>query len=421
MSPIPNHFRAVRELDSTLNSVVTLVTTSEGSEVVLKQPSPSKARQRRFKREVNAMRQFAGPNTMPVLDHSANFAWYTMPVAEATLAERPIHGDLPFALTILDAICESLRPAHAIGQVHRDLKPHNILWLVDDQPGRWVVADFGEVRNEPGLTTNPLTRTSDRVGTDGWAAPEQTLTGHNVTPAADVWAAAAVVSWLLTESAPGGGQVPPPKASHLAGVIVKATRRNPNDRYPSLDAFAAALRDAQAVEDANVTLQGAIDEEDFEQLSKLISDDGTHPSEIANHLPSLTLHQLHRWYEADPGGFCAGILAAVERVAASDMNSKNTSPLLTRGVDAIRVLLKHRRFDDVRELTTAVSEATVRFTQWTPAKELVQLIGSVKAPAAADAVDVGLRVAGARDYLRSFAQDKWERDEDSDLLRGLRK
>ncbi|TPG05143.1 protein kinase domain-containing protein [Curtobacterium flaccumfaciens] len=421
MSPIPNQFRPLAELDRTLNSVVTLVATSDGAEVVLKQPSPSKMRQRRFKREVTAMRQFAGSHTMPVIDHDDHFAWYTMPVAEATLAKRPHHGDLQFALIVLDAIRESLRPAHELGQVHRDLKPHNILWLIgDDEPGRWVIADFGEVRNEPGQTTTPLTRNSDRVGTDGWAAPEQTLTAHTVTPAADVFAAAAIVSWLLTEAAPGGGLVPVPAAPHLAGIIVKATRRNPTDRYPDLDTFAAALRQAQAEDEAQVTIESVIDDEDYERISVVIGDDDTHPSEIAKHLPTVTLHQLHRWYDIDPGGFVAGTLTAVERVAASNLASKTTGPLLTRAVDAIRVLIKHRRFDDVQELTTSVSEAIVQFDQWKSATELIHLVKVVRGPAA-NAVDVGLRAAGARNYLRSFAQNEWDRDDDSDLLRGLRK
>jgi len=420
MPPIPSQFRAIEELDSTLNSVVTRVATPDGAEVVLKQPSPSKGRRRRFEREVTAMRRFAGQHTMPILDHDETFAWYTMPVAEATLAQQPKHGDLEFALTILDAICESLRPAHAIGQVHRDLKPHNILWLVDDEPGRWVVADFGEVRNEPGRTTRPLTRSSDRVGTDGWAAPEQTLTAHTVTPAADVFAAAAIVSWLLTEAAPGSGQVTAPHETHLAGIILKATRRNPTDRYADLDAFASALREAQADDDADVTLERVIAERDYERLTGLIGHDNTHPSEIAKHVPAVTLNQLHLWYDTDPGGFVAGTLTAVERVAGSNTAPKSTDPLLIRAVDAIRVLIKHRRFDDVRELTIVVSAAIVQFDQWKSATALIHLIKAVNGPAA-NAIDVGLRTAGAREYFRQAARNEWDRDDDSDLLRSLRK
>lgn len=420
MQPIPKQFRAVEKVDSTLNSVVTRVATTDSSEVVLKQPSPSTGRRRRFEREVTAMRRFAGEHTMPILDHDVHFDWYTMPVAQATLAKEPRHGDLEFALTVLDAIRESLRPAHAVGQVHRDLKPHNILWLVDDAPGRWVVADFGEVRNEPGRTTSPLTRTSDRVGTDGWAAPEQTLTAHTVTPAADVFAAAAIVSWLLTGAAPGSGQVTAPKEPHLAGVILKATRRNPTDRYPDLDAFAAALRKAQADDDADVTLERVVAEHDYGRLTGIISDSGTHPSDIAKHLPAVTLNHLHRWYDTDPGGFVAGTLTAVERVAGSNTAPKSAGPLLNRAVDAIRVLIKHRRFDDVRDLTTVVSAAIVQFDQWKSATELIRLVKAVNGPAA-DAVDIGLRTADARGYLRSFAQNEWDRDDDSDLLRSLRK
>lgn len=418
---IPKQFTSVRRLETTLNSIVTVVTTADGSAAVLKQPAPSNTRRRRFEREVTAMKAFAGEHTMPVLDFHPDYEWYTMPVADGTLADRPVHGDVPFALDVLTGITESLRPAHELGQVHRDLKPHNVLWLEPDgQPGRWVVADFGEVRNQPGLTTNPLTRTTDRVGSYGWAAPEQMFTAHLATPTADVFAAAAIVSWLLTEVPPAGGQVLPPNQAVLAGVIARATRRNPSDRYPNLDAFAEALRDAELQSEEQADVRDLIDAESFEQLSDRLAADATHPTEIARDFPGLTLPNLHRWYSADPGGFVDGTLAAVGRVCASGISGRDVTAFLSRTVDVLRVLQAHNRFDDVRELTSAVAAAIERFDQWDAARDLVRFIGAIKGDAA-HAVEVGLRAANSWDYLRSFAQDRWERHDDSDLLRALRK
>ena len=162
-------------------------------------------------------------------------------------------GELPtgeraiarFLLKVCDAVAE----LHAHGLVHRDIKPANILWRRDGDIAPYhaaigracrpataavpVLADLGLVK---GVRTSDVGRsTSDvtvgGVGTPGYGAPEQMARGE-ATPAADIHALG-----VLADRCFGGH---PPRA--WARIIERATSSIPDRRYPSVAAFARAIR-----------------------------------------------------------------------------------------------------------------------------------------------------------------------------------
>jgi serine/threonine-protein kinase len=88
---------------------------------------------------------------------------------------------------------DGLNVAHANGILHRDLKPENILI---DRYNRWRITDFG-IANVTGEDVAGTT------GTPAFAAPEQLL-GEPQGPAADYFALAAIVYFVMTGDAPFG-------------------------------------------------------------------------------------------------------------------------------------------------------------------------------------------------------------------------
>src|SRR5271154_2892126 len=92
------------------------------------------------------------------------------------------------------ATLTALGAVHAVGMVHRDVKPGNVL-LGPDGP---VVIDFG-LASVPGMTTTGLS--GQAIGTPAYMAPEQ-LAGERVTAAADMW------SWAVTMAYAGTGELP---------------------------------------------------------------------------------------------------------------------------------------------------------------------------------------------------------------------
>lgn len=158
----------------------------------------------RFRREVEAARRVGGAWTAPVLDADpeARVPW----VATAYVAGPPLTaavadvGPLPaHTVRALGAgLAEALTAVHALGLVHRDVKPSNVLLTLDGP----LLIDFGIARATD--TTASLTATGVSVGSPGYMAPEQIL-GKGVTGAADVFSLGAVLAFAAAGEPPFPG------------------------------------------------------------------------------------------------------------------------------------------------------------------------------------------------------------------------
>jgi serine/threonine-protein kinase len=172
-------------------------------EVALKALHPSIARDdkavRAFWREAKLAAQLAHPAIVPIYDwdSSGDLSWYTMELAEegsvASLVQRSGPRQLAEVATQVEAVLDGLIVAHANGILHRDLKPENILI---DRYYKWRITDFG-IANVTGEDAPGTT------GTPAFAAPEQLL-GEPQGPAADLFALAAIVYFVMTGDAPFG-------------------------------------------------------------------------------------------------------------------------------------------------------------------------------------------------------------------------
>lgn len=163
---------------------------------------------------------------------------------------------------LIDQVAGALDAAHAIGLVHRDVKPANV--LVEALPGRpehAYLSDFGLSQSDSSVTSR-LTAAGSFVGTPDYCAPEQ-ITSQAVSGRADQYALGCVAFHLLTGTVPfprsdamgalyAHVNEPPPLASaRVAGlppaadaVLGRALDKRPAARYGSCGQFAAALREA---------------------------------------------------------------------------------------------------------------------------------------------------------------------------------
>lgn len=171
-------------------------------------------------------------------------------------------------------IAEGLAALHEAGLVHRDVKPANVI-IGDD--GRVRVLDLGLVGGNQHESTDgerrtlessssleriegPLTMTGERVGTPAYMAREQFL-ALTLTPASDIFAFSVVLYEALFGVHPYMGTsfqelqtnvvenriTPLPSASAgavpawLTSLVVRGLSADPNDRPPSMRAYAAEL------------------------------------------------------------------------------------------------------------------------------------------------------------------------------------
>lgn len=110
------------------------------------------------------------------------------------------------ASTILAPVASALTAAHAVGLVHRDIKPHNV-YLASNGVR---LLDFGmtKLMSELGLasTAGTLTASNMVLGTPHYMAPEQLFGEASVGPAADVWALGVVLYECVSAARPVDGK-----------------------------------------------------------------------------------------------------------------------------------------------------------------------------------------------------------------------
>lgn len=299
---------------TTSSRLFRVVRRSTGEELVLKAPleGDEQRRNSRFQREIEALKEFAGPGTMPVVEHAEDFSWYVMPVAVRTLADTPIPASLEDARQVLEIIEAALRRAHERGQVHRDLKPENILLLRDDSGDRWVVSDFGIVRNASGATSQQLTQVGGLTGTEHWAAPEQYRDAHAVEPQADVYSAAVVLAWMLTGVKPVHGQIDVPDHSPVAGILDRAMRPRPRDRYQTMKAFLDDF--VAAMDDDMPSLDRVLADGRYRDVPRYLGRFGDEWPTALDLLPRLRRTSVDDWVAGDGSGLVSTVVLISDRL-----------------------------------------------------------------------------------------------------------
>jgi serine/threonine-protein kinase len=156
-------------------------------------------------------------------------------VKGGSLQARLRSGGVPLedALTIGGQIGAALDAAHALGVLHRDVKPDNILieQAADGGPIRAVLTDFGLARD---LAVATRVSHPGRVsGTAGYLAPEL-LRGEAPSARSDLYAFAIVLRTLV-------GSAMPSLSEPVQVVFARALSAEPAVRFESAAAFMSAL------------------------------------------------------------------------------------------------------------------------------------------------------------------------------------
>jgi tetratricopeptide (TPR) repeat protein len=116
------------------------------------------------------------------------------------------------AVEIMRQVCRALEAAHAVGVIHRDLKPQNIM---RDIHGRVVVMDFGLART---LGGDGMTQSGALVGTMEYMSPEQAL-AKELDQRSDLFSLGVIFYELLS------GAIPFRADSALASLIKRTQER----------------------------------------------------------------------------------------------------------------------------------------------------------------------------------------------------
>lgn len=182
-TPIGSNLRLVRQLGrGAMGSVWVADHLTLHSQVAVKFMSASveddPVSVARFTREARAAANIKSPHVVRMFDHGATedgVRYLVMELLDGDSLDKRLRTTGPLNLIelakIVSQVCKALADAHALGIIHRDIKPDNILV---NEFLKVKLTDFGVCH----LPNSELTMTSELLGTPSYLAPEYIRTGQ---------------------------------------------------------------------------------------------------------------------------------------------------------------------------------------------------------------------------------------------------
>ena len=227
----------------------------------------------RFIREVELTSKLNHPHIVPILTATEclfvptgpdGLCYYVMPYVEGESLRQRLAREKRLspadALRVALEVADALSHAHAQGIIHRDIKPENILLSADHA----LVADFGIARAISAAGGRTLTGVGEQVGSPAYMSPEQFTGSRTVDVRTDIYSLACVLYEMLVGEPPLLDVLTRPATGrrslddvlrqanaghHAAAMLKEAIARGlatlPQDRFSSVDDFAASLRAVQ--------------------------------------------------------------------------------------------------------------------------------------------------------------------------------
>ncbi len=262
---LAGRYEVEREIGRGGAAVVFRAARPDGSVVALKILRPELSvtvTAERFLREIEIVKQLSHPKIGRLLDAGEQdwLVYYVMPYLEGRSLDSVLrqygHLTVNDTLRIAGDLLGALAHAHALGIVHRDVKPDNIIIGRD---GAYLL-DFGIARAVALSGTDRLTRSGVAVGTSRYMSPEQIMAVDDPDPRADLYSVGCVLYECLagkppyyhpnevrilqlhqTAPVPNLRDQAPNVPAGLAAAIGRALAKRCEDRWPNAAEMAEAI------------------------------------------------------------------------------------------------------------------------------------------------------------------------------------
>ena len=243
---------------------------------------------RRFQREALSVSNLSHPNIVEVYDvgeedgqHYIVMEHIEGKTLKQLLKKRDVLT-LSEVIDIMTQLTDGISHAHESYIIHRDIKPQNIM-ILDD--GKIKITDFGIAM---ALNATQLTQTNSVMGSVHYLPPEQ-ASGKNATIKSDIYSMGILMYELLTGNVPFRGdnaveialkhmkdKIPsvrkqdPSIPQSVENILLKATAKNPRNRYDSAKEMHEDLLHCMEEEHANdKKITFAYPENDFDSTAPI--------------------------------------------------------------------------------------------------------------------------------------------------------
>lgn len=213
----------------------------------------------RFQLEAEALYRLNHPNIVPIYDYwqEEDGAFLVLKWLDGGSLRDKINFGMHFSLEqiayILDQISAGLDVAHALGIIHRDIKPDNVLF---DRRGQVYLTDFGIAKH----VSKDSTLFKVAMGTPGYIAPEQ-IVSKFATPQSDLYSVGIMLYEMIVGTRPFVDENPSKvllkhmnervpmitldeayAQQPMNALIQRATAKAPHERYDDVKSLAKAFR-----------------------------------------------------------------------------------------------------------------------------------------------------------------------------------
>jgi serine/threonine protein kinase len=218
----------------------------------------------RFTREAETAARLSHPHIVPIytVGEGNSLVYFVMGYVDGeSLGGRlKRRGTLPVeeVRRIMKEVADALSAAHALGVIHRDIKPDNI--LLEGTRGRVMVTDFGIAKAMSSSSGGTLTSAGVAIGTPQYMSPEQAAGEKEIDGRSDLYSLGIVTYQMLTGKLPFNAptvagvlmkqitEMPDPVTAvrpdcpeDLALSVERCLEKDPENRWPSADALRRAL------------------------------------------------------------------------------------------------------------------------------------------------------------------------------------
>ncbi|PAK87476.1 Stk1 family PASTA domain-containing Ser/Thr kinase [Lentilactobacillus parakefiri] len=317
---------------------------------------------KRFQHEAMAATQLDNPHIVGIydVDEVEGMQYLVMEFVDGEDLKKYIKDNFPIpyaeVVNIMEQICSAVSEAHRHNIIHRDLKPQNILV---DKNGYIKITDFGISRAG---TEDTMTQTRSIIGSIHYLSPEQ-IKGQMATTRSDIYSLGIILYEILTGKVPFNGdtavsiaikhsQTPMPSVRDfdpripqaMENVVLKATAKDPDDRYQTVNEMAADLNtslDKSRANEPKFTVQppqNSVDEATrvmpFSPLADTTASAAANPAkreekatQPTNNKQPAKKKRRRRWWLI--GGIVGVLLIIMALIMIVSANGKTTVPIVS--------------------------------------------------------------------------------------------